>query len=579
MGLLLSIFIFLIATETRGQKKDKAFIKLVEPQKASTSTSEKSFFIIGSTCKGCTMEINNETVKVYPTGAFAYETKFAPGVNEVNIVAKDVQERTTDKKLRFVYTPIKPELPTSETVIESVQTVPSGDVWVMPGDEINFRVKAKTGCTVTTINNTLLHELPDSLTKGMKGIYQGFYTVKETDKFNEQSLPVMLTAPDSSSFLYQTKNKFTVLDPMNKMMVVTKGRLAHLEYGWGDDRLGGAKIGYIDSLIPLEVIGKIESEYKVRLTENRSAYIPIEHVSPLPAGIFRSRSLTGKIRAIPDSSSDLVQIQLFKKLPYQSFQRTEPSQIVIDIFGATNNTNWIDQPNALKAIKGVHYEQIADEHFRVIINLKQKQHWGHTLYYEGNNLVVRVRHQPDSITLTGMRIALDAGHGGSNPGAVGALGIAEKTITLEMIKKLKLELENQGAIVVLTRDKDTFFDNKQRILFYRDSLPDLLISFHLNSSANPFTGKGTSVFYRHEGFRSFGNSIYKRMLGLGLADYGNNGSFNFMLNSPTEYPNALIEALFLSNPEEEMLMVDEKFQEKMAKEIVEGIKDFLKGCE
>ena len=65
------------------------------------------------------------------------------------------------------------------------------------------------------------------------------------------------------------------------------------------------------------------------------------------------------------------------------------------------------------------------------------------------------------------------------------------------------------------------------------------------------------------------------MLELGLQEYGNTGSFNFMLNSPTEYPNALVETLFLSNPEEEMKILDPEFQQQMAEKIVTGIKDFL----
>jgi N-acetylmuramoyl-L-alanine amidase len=68
------------------------------------------------------------------------------------------------------------------------------------------------------------------------------------------------------------------------------------------------------------------------------------------------------------------------------------------------------------------------------------------------------------------------------------------------------------------------------------------------------------------------------MLELGLNDQGNNGSFNFMLNSPIEYPNALVETLFLSNPEDEMKILDENFQQQMAEKIVQGIKDFLASC-
>ena len=65
------------------------------------------------------------------------------------------------------------------------------------------------------------------------------------------------------------------------------------------------------------------------------------------------------------------------------------------------------------------------------------------------------------------------------------------------------------------------------------------------------------------------------MLELDLKEMGNNGSFNFMLNSPIEYPNALVETLFISNPEDEMKIMDEKFQQQMADKIVQGIKDFL----
>ena len=51
-----------------------------------------------------------------------------------------------------------------------------------------------------------------------------------------------------------------------------------------------------------------------------------------------------------------------------------------------------------------------------------------------------------------------------------------------------------------------------------------------------------------------------------------------MLNSPIEYPNALVETLYLSNPEDEMKILDEKFQQQIADKIVLGIKDFLEGC-
>ena len=127
----------------------------------------------------------------------------------------------------------------------------------------------------------------------------------------------------------------------------------------------------------------------------------------------------------------------------------------------------------------------------------------------------------------------------------------------------------------MTRNREMFFDNKERILFYRDSVPDLLLSIHLNSSTDPFSVGGTSTYYRYIGFKPLSLLIYKRLLELGLKEYGNTGSFNFMLNSPTEYPNALIETLFLSNLAEEEQILNPEYQQQMVDKIVLGLKDFL----
>jgi N-acetylmuramoyl-L-alanine amidase len=271
-------------------------------------------------------------------------------------------------------------------------------------------------------------------------------------------------------------------------------------------------------------------------------------------------------------------VGLFARLPYRSFQLIDPSKIVVDVFGATNNTNWITQLENVKEIKNVYYEQTEDEVFRITIELKHAQHWGHQIYYRGNMMVIKIKRQPENLSLSNLTIAVDAGHGGINTGAGGPTGSSEKMLTLSVALKLRNTLQEQGAKVIMTRTTEKFVDNKDRILFYRDSTPDLLISIHLNSAGDPIRVSGTSTFYRYIGFRNLSHDIYKRMLELGLKEYGNTGSFNFMLNSPIEYPNALVETLFISNPEDEMKIVDPAFQQQIADKIVLGIKDFLEEC-
>jgi N-acetylmuramoyl-L-alanine amidase len=190
-----------------------------------------------------------------------------------------------------------------------------------------------------------------------------------------------------------------------------------------------------------------------------------------------------------------------------------------------------------------------------------------------------VKRQPKDLSLNHLTIAVDAGHGGSNTGAGSPTGALEKNLALAVSLKLQKVLQQRGAKVIMTRTTEKFFDNKDRILFYRDSTPDLLVSIHLNSSADPVHVSGVSTYYKHIGFRNLSHDIYRRMLELGLKEFGNTGSFNFMLNSPTEYPNALVELLFLSNPEDEMKILDEDFQQQLVQKIITGVQDFLKESE
>ncbi|MDB5203023.1 MAG: hypothetical protein JWQ27_2432 [Ferruginibacter sp.] len=576
--LFLPVLVLLLAANVQAQTTEAPFIKLVDPLKETSNVSVSRNFIIGSTCKTCSLQINEQAVKVYPTGAFAFEINLKPGDSLFTLTASPAKGKSITKKINFSYTIPKPAEPVTTVDIASIQTFPAGNLVLLPGDIIRFKVKALPNSNLSTLNNSLLYEMPLSQTAGMPGIYQGEYMIKATDSFTSRKFPVTLMSKDGQRITKETGNSFSVMSPLSSDIALTKGRLAFLEYGLGEDRLGGAKIGYLDSMIPLKIIGKIGNDYKVRLAKTRTAYIPDDLVTLMPKGSFTPEALSGAWRVSGDSVYDYLTIGLSSKLPYQSAQLINPSRITVDIFGATSNTNWITQLKSAKEIENVDYEQVADDILRITIQLKHSQHWGHQIYYRGNNLVIKIKQQPRSLALKDLVIAIDAGHGGSNTGAGGPTGSSEKHLALALSLQLQQALQQEGARTIMTRSVEKLVENKERILFYRDSLPDLLISLHLNSSGDPIRAGGTSTLYRYVGFRPLSFFINKRILELGLKEYGNIGSFNFMLNSPTEYPNALVETLFISNPEEEMLMMDEAFRAQMAAKIVAGIKDFLQAA-
>jgi N-acetylmuramoyl-L-alanine amidase len=355
----------------------------------------------------------------------------------------------------------------------------------------------------------------------------------------------------------------------------TAGPLPYLEYGLGEDRLGGAKMTFLDTNIIVKVIDSINNKYKIELSKNHYAYLPKENFIADSAMPTHSFYLTNNWKVSGDDKYDYVTIGLDGKLPYRSIQEISPSKIVVDIFGATSNTNWITQLSTAKEIKNAYYIQTEDDVFRVIIELNHPQHWGYHIFYDNNKLVIRIKRQPDTLSLAKLKVAVDAGHGGDNMGETGRKsGIEEKNYTLKIAKELQEALKSENASVFMTREKDTTISMIERVLMLRAEDPDFLISIHLNSS-DIDTVKGTSTYYRYIGFRPLSQFILKRMQELGLEEFGNIGSFNFGLNGPTDYPNCLVEVAFLSNKSDEKKILDPGFRKVAAVKIVAGIKDWL----
>jgi len=388
-------------------------------------------------------------------------------------------------------------------------------------------------------------------------------------------------------YLHFMKKIFTVLfsfsflisSSQNKnpgfFYVKTNDSLPFLKYGIGEDRLGGAKMTFLDSNIILKVVDSFNTDYKVQLSNLHTAYINKDKVIPT-IGVNTLQHLTDSWKVWGDSSFDYVSVKLDEKLPYRSVMEIHPSRIVIDIFGATSNTNWITQLSTAKEIKNAWYEQPEDDVMRVFIELKHPQFWGYSIYYDSlNKLTVRVKRQPRLPSLQNLTIAIDAGHGGSNTGATGVTSyIKEKDYTLLIAKQLEAALRLRKAKVVMTREKDTTLSMPERINFLWQQNPDLLISIHLNSASQDSVN-GVSTYYRYIGFRPLSQSILKSMLQTGLHEFGNVGSFNFSLSGPTDYPNCLVEVAFLSNKADEKKILTPKFRQLVAKKIVAGIEDFL----
>lgn len=187
--------------------------------------------------------------------------------------------------------------------------------------------------------------------------------------------------------------------------------------------------------------------------------------------------------------------------------------------------------------------------------------------------------------LDGKIITLDAGHGGSDPGAIGSDGTKEKNITLAITKIVKEILEDKGAKVYMTRttDVDVFGPNasdaeelQARVNVGEKYNSDMFVSLHINSSVNKNVGGFSTYYYpkTDNDLRLAKNIQNKLAANFGVDDLGVRQA-NFYVIKRISMPAVLVEMCFISNEKELTLMKGQWFQKKTARLIAEGIEKYF----
>ncbi|MCE5172569.1 N-acetylmuramoyl-L-alanine amidase CwlD [Paenibacillus profundus] len=199
-----------------------------------------------------------------------------------------------------------------------------------------------------------------------------------------------------------------------------------------------------------------------------------------------------------------------------------------------------------------------------------------------------------TIPLSGKVIAIDAGHGGPDGGAVSRQGVIEKDINLSIALYLRDYLQQAGAVVFMTREGDYDLANgdtkgyarrkaedlKQRVSFVEEKKADLLISLHMNSIPSQ-RWNGAQTFYtarnpESERLAKWIQSEIRRNLE-NTERVAKPVDRRLYLMDKVSMPTALVEVGFLSNPEESRKLADEQYQRKVAASVYKGILRFIAG--
>lgn len=219
-------------------------------------------------------------------------------------------------------------------------------------------------------------------------------------------------------------------------------------------------------------------------------------------------------------------------------------------------------------------------------------------------------------------IAIDAGHGGEDPGAIGAAGSKEKNVVLSITKRLNQKIENEDYMrPFLTRDGDYFVPLHVRVRKARAVQADLFVSIHADAFIER-NAKGASVFALSQMGASsttarwmankenasdligginiktqdrqvanllldmsttaqindslqVGNAVLRQIGGFAALHKGKVEQASFAVLKAPDIPSILVETAFISNPQEEARLNDDAYQDRIAEAILKGIKDYF----
>jgi N-acetylmuramoyl-L-alanine amidase len=329
---------------------------------------------------------------------------------------------------------------------------------------------------------------------------------------------------------------------------------------------------------------------------------------------------------------------LDKSVDHSVFTLNKPERIVLDLKNTKMVHGMVDRVGANSMIRRIRSGVQNNDDLRVVFDLQHEvkprsfllgpsAKSGHRLvldlHTEKANAAVTKKTDSKEKKLRDVIIAIDAGHGGRDPGATGKKGTKEKTVTLQMAQRLEKKINQQkGMKAVLTRKNDRYMRLRDRIHKARDYHADMMISLHADSFPDP-RARGSSVYALSvDGATSetakllaekenaadmlFGDvnlAVEDEMVKEVLFDLSLTGNIQSSLDIGDEIlqqikhvnrvhkkqvqqagfavlkapniPSILLEAAFISNPREEKNLKSSAHQKKVANAVSKGVANYF----
>lgn len=572
-------------------------LEILAPRGEPLSSPRELIHILGRSTPGARVNVAGEPVTVYATGVFARDrVPLALGANRILVEATHPDGRRLQRTLEFERTaPVAAvQWPTDRLFLDGASLRPSETLRVAPGEPVEVAVRATPGQRVQARLAGQRWQVLPELTQA-RGSYRALLRFAGSDDIAAAPVQIRISAvtlppgagPRSLTALTPGSVGQWRADPERLFVVGADG--ADLLHGLHEVRLGGPNLAELGTGTVLQVTGQQGDKLRVQLAPDSSAWVEQRALALAPAGTPRQHAFFSSLSVAGTGDGDLVTIPLNAGVPYVVRAVADAAghqQLEVELFNTHHATTWITHRASARVVRELSAEQAGPERVRVRIALHEPRLWGWRVERSATALRIVLRAKPSMAVqgspLAGLRVALEAGHGGSsNLGAIGATVSAEKDVNRWTVAALKAELESVGALVSLVREGDDNPSLRERAQRVLDSQAQLFVSVHANASDTSqgfLRSTGVSTYYKHANGRDLAAAVQQRLLALtGLNDFGLVGNFNYApIRLVTWAPAILVEQAFMSHPGDEAQLLDPVFRATLARAVRLGLEDFLR---
>ncbi len=565
----------LFGQEAGGTYSGKGQELVIGYPKSGITGDYKKLFIIGSADPAFPVTMNGKAVTRTASGHFSVYVSLEPGENvfkfesngkTVDFVAKRLVEQSSSGNTQ-----------SGEVKISSVY--PSGEVVLKKGQSVNLSCVAPAGAKVTALVDgaAVVLKAAKSSTKQSTVTYSASYTAPARSGYGKIKL-------GSPSFVLEYNGKVKTFDSSTTLYVynadpsltatVTAAEvIVRSSASSSASRLTNLVKGVTD-----RVVWESGSYYKLA----SGGWVLKSQVSTDTKGKPDSviTSVGGK------NTGDATNI-IFGNKSFVPYTVSYSDSGVTVSFPNTQGKTAFKMVSTNPLFKSITYKQDGSTATYTLAYKTKGGFYGYSVSYSGGKMTFSFKNPllaaEGDKPLSGIRVLLDAGHGGSDRGAMGPLGVYganEKDLNLTVTQYAKAALERKGATVIMTRSKDGDMSLDARTAVIAKEDPDLCVSIHHNSvgvTSDSSKPKGLLVLYS-ETFSSTFASAMEKSMAKSMDRVSQGSKFQgLQMCRVNSAPSILLEMGFISNPTEYELLSSDSMMRSEGQAIADAIEAYVRG--